>query len=674
MADISKIHMFENGGKKEGRELGRITDRYGLTDGYELPDIADEGDEVEKLPDIADEGDEIDGLPDVDDKDDLFDKGIERTRELFKKVDHIFSISGLGEEKRIERRDKLKDIIRYCNPLEMVKSVAYFSTVSIVTKVNSFYRALDHYSPIEFDETIVGDIKNIFDEVVTPQFVKDYLEGTLLDPQYVAGEMTELTCKAVDAVTYIGGKAILGAAGVAEDAITFAVGTIADVAGHPEVAEKMYQTDIVDKVSDYIDEHYSGTELIKDIGECAEKVGEVGAYIGLGILAGSEGAAAAAAVGIGLARAGEATRAAVEKTGEYTHKELAYGIANGVMAVVAQKLASVIHIGMTNVGESLVETTKSIDGKVIQYIVEKVVGFGVAAGEGAIDTLIFDAQDILKNYVEYILEIDDDMAEVDFKKIAKDMGMGALESGMLFLAFSIMKDAGNYIGKKQDNEIKRVEFEETDIKKKDELLSKIQESISDPEGIQDVMERHPEKAEVWNKLIESMNEAIDVLNNPDSSPLEIRSAQNKLNGNFSQLKGQLFETVVKDALSDAGFDVEAQQRILKGESGGTRPDVIAKNNTKQNLQVFDINIKPGETLSIECKCGGSPYMTNQLENHIPNQLSGQEGTKVLLTTSDIKNTPNGLAEKVCKKYDAKLVVTEAGVDDVENAIKEVAGA
>lgn len=217
------------------------------------------------------------------------------------------------------------------------------------------------------------------------------------------------------------------------------------------------------------------------------------------------------------------------------------------------------------------------------------------------------------------------------------------------------------------------ENQETDIEKKDELLSKIQESISTPDGIQGVMERHPEKAEVWSKLIESMNEAIDVLNNPDSSPLEIRSAQNKINGNFSQLKGQLFETAVKDVLSDTCFDVEAQQRILEGESGGTRPDVIAKNNTEQNMQAFDINIKPGETLSIECKCGGSSYMTNQLENHIPNQLSGQEGTKVLLTTSDIKNTPNGLAEAVCEKYDAKLVVTEAGVADVENAIKEVIG-
>ena len=65
-------------------------------------------------------------------------------------------------------------------------------------------------------------------------------------------------------------------------------------------------------------------------------------------------------------------------------------------------------------------------------------------------------------------------------------------------------------------------------------------------------------------------------------------------------------------------------------------------------------------------------MTNQLKNHIPNQLSGQEGTKILLTTSDIKDTPPGLAKAVCDRYGAKLVIANVGVEVIENAIKEVA--
>lgn len=426
----------------------------------DLPDVADERDKVELLPDIADEGDEIDVLPDVDDREYPFSGEVERTRTFFKKIDNVFQTSGTGEEKHIERRDKMKDIVRYCNPLEMVKSVAYFSTVSLVTKVNFFYRAIDHYSSIELDETIVGDIKNIFDEVVTPQFVKDHLGNTLLDTQYVASEMAELTCKAVDAATYIGSKGVLGVAKVVEDAVIFVAGTIADVAGHPEMAEKMYQKDIVGEISEYIDKNYSGSELIKEIGACAEKVGEIGAYIGLGILAGGEGAvAAAAAAGIGVARAGEAVRGAVEKTGEYTHKEQVYGIVCGAVAVILPKLIGTIHAEMGNVGESLSEAAKSIDGKAVRYIAEKVAGTAAAAGEGAIDAWLFDMLDIITEEVASALGIDD-AVEVDIKEIVKDMGMGALASGVLFLVSDIIKDIGKYAKEKPGEDIKRVELGE----------------------------------------------------------------------------------------------------------------------------------------------------------------------------------------------------------------------
>lgn len=206
--------------------------------------------------------------------------------------------------------------------------------------------------------------------------------------------------------------------------------------------------------------------------------------------------------------------------------------------------------------------------------------------------------------------------------------------------------------------------ESKDIDENDPVAEKVANSISTPEGIKELISKHPEKADLWNSQLE----ALETLNDPEASPAEIRSAQAKL----SILKGQLMEVAVKDALSEAGFDVESKQRVVEGESGGTRPDVVAVNNTDHPIKVFGVTIQPGETLSVECKCGGSAYMTNQLINHIPNQLSGQEGTKVLLTTSDVNETPDGLANEVCDKYDATLMALNTSVSDVENAIKEVA--
>lgn len=225
-----------------------------------------------------------------------------------------------------------------------------------------------------------------------------------------------------------------------------------------------------------------------------------------------------------------------------------------------------------------------------------------------------------------------------------------------------LSECKNGAGESKENEASN-ERAESDIEKKNPIVEKIGKTIGTPEGIRALIERHPEKAELWKSQLE----ALDTLNHPDTSPAEIRSAQAKL----SILKGQLLENAVKDALSDAGFDVESQQRVVEGDNGGTRPDVIARNNTDHLIEVFGIHIRPGETLSVECKCGGPAYMTNQLNNHIPNQLSGQEGTKILFTSSDINDTPPGLANSVCDRYGAKLVIVDVCVADVEKAIKEV---
>ena len=208
------------------------------------------------------------------------------------------------------------------------------------------------------------------------------------------------------------------------------------------------------------------------------------------------------------------------------------------------------------------------------------------------------------------------------------------------------------------------ENKEADVEKKDPVLEQIENALGTSEGIKGLIERHPEKAELWKSQLD----VLETLNDPEAAPAEIRSAQVRL----SILKGQLLETAVKDALIDAGFDVESQQRVVEGESGGTRPDVVAKNSTGHSTEIFGVIIQSGETVSVECKCGGSSYITSQLKNHIPNQLSGQEGTKMLLTTSDIKDSPPGLAKEVCDKYGAKLVIAGVSVFVVENSIKEVA--
>lgn len=206
-----------------------------------------------------------------------------------------------------------------------------------------------------------------------------------------------------------------------------------------------------------------------------------------------------------------------------------------------------------------------------------------------------------------------------------------------------------------DNNERKVENNQSDIKD-------IQRSISNPEGLKELIEKNPDIK--YNRALK----AIEVLNDSDASNAEIRSALSILN-NF---KGQLLEKALKDNLRESGLAVETQQRIVEGDNGGTRPDVIAVNNTDQPIIVCGITVNPGETISFECKCGGTAYMQNQLKYHIPNQLSGQEGIKVLLATSDIRDVSSDLAEKVCSQYDANLLVLDVSVGEVVNTLKEIA--
>ena len=214
------------------------------------------------------------------------------------------------------------------------------------------------------------------------------------------------------------------------------------------------------------------------------------------------------------------------------------------------------------------------------------------------------------------------------------------------------------------NDISENDSNEKKVENKNIDLKMIEDYMKTPEGLKKLMEKHPEKKELFNRALK----AIHTLQDSNASPAEVRRAQSRLN-NF---KGQLMEIALKDKVKESGLDVENQQRIVEGDNGGTRPDVIAVNNTDQPIIVCGITVNPGETISFECKCGGTAYMQNELKYHIPNQLSGQEGIKVLLATSDIRDVSNDLAEKVCSQYDANLLVLDVSAGEVVNTIKEIA--
>lgn len=457
---------------KENSDVRDIIDRNTFQNISEIDDLPemhmDMDEEINHLPAFDEEVDEIDLLPDMAETVEEFDVETRRLASLYRTVDELYDIEHIIYSK--EKNDlhvymphisQLKDIVKNSAPIEVIKTVTYFSFIKLTMAVDYTTSILEHYTGLKVEETYFGEVRDFYNDFVTPEYLKQFYREENVSPEKLAKGLADITCEAVEAVAYLGAKTLLGIAGVVEDAVTFAIGTIADIVEHPEVAEKMYKSDITGRISEVLDDSYNGIQLIKKIGNCAETVGKAGTYIALTILAASEApiVAIASAAGIGIARAGETTREAVKKTGEYTHKELLCGIISGVVCVASAKLIPTINEGIDKLAVPAIEKIKEkIGDKVTQYIVEMALGTTKAAFIGGVDGAIFEAQDIFNQFVSDALDIDDDF-DVNWNKFFKGIASGAAINGSVYLISNIVKDINQHLDEKRAANLKEVSTE-----------------------------------------------------------------------------------------------------------------------------------------------------------------------------------------------------------------------
>lgn len=195
-----------------------------------------------------------------------------------------------------------------------------------------------------------------------------------------------------------------------------------------------------------------------------------------------------------------------------------------------------------------------------------------------------------------------------------------------------------------------------------EFVDRLMEILTSSEEIEKLVEQNPD-------LKVRLEKCLDILNNPDKhTAAEINWALDRIK---KEIKGAILETAVKEALTSIGLDVEDAQRTVEGESGATRPDVIATNNTDRPIILFEKVVNPGGNVYVECKCGRKEYMEGQLKNHLPNQLSGHDGLSILVTTSDMDEVDLDLLNEVIGKNDTTVLITETSAENIEEAIKEV---
>ncbi len=590
--------------------------------------------------------------------------------------------------------NEIKNLIKIGSTNDLVKTVAYLASFNCIVSLNEVNNVLNKEFGTAIPNDVISEINSFYRNVITPDYIKEYLPELEYAPEVIAEKLADITVKVVEATIYIGGKLVLGAAEVVEDAVVYVAGTATLLVGRKDISEKIYKAELVNKASEFLDENFSDSERIKRIGDFSEKLGAVATYFALTVLAGFEEVpiAVAAVILSGLAHAGNTTSDIYQKVGEYNGKIAFYGAATAVITAITTRLASELATVKNDAFESAVAEIKSeigAEAKSLEFMIAKLlVGAENSFSTGVEMSLIDNIGNFTSDIIGKFLNVKDGFETTVSKVISDAIAYGTISAG-LFIFSDVLDDI---ISLKASAAIEGLK--ETDILAK-EMASRLLNGECTAKDLSEFLHSHKDISlndivatmieqvfsdkELLNKLIESnplireqaerVKQAINIINDPMKTALEKKNASIVID----TFKGRLFEVVVKDVLSKIGLSVEMRQRVLVGSEGPTRPDIIAKNVSNQTYKLFGHIIKPGDVLSIECKCGIKRYLEQELKTHIPTQLAGQIGKRVLLTTSDINEGLESLLNSVLKQYNATAFNISMNASNIRNAILEGLG-
>lgn len=137
-------------------------------------------------------------------------------------------------------------------------------------------------------------------------------------------------------------------------------------------------------------------------------------------------------------------------------------------------------------------------------------------------------------------------------------------------------------------------------------------------------------------------------------------------------KGTVFEDMLKDTVSPHFKDIEEKQVLIETSEGGTKPDIILR-DAVEDLKIGNTEVKKGEDLFCEVKCGKKEYIENQMP-HIEKQVLGhQEGNSVVIVTKDYLEIEPGKCaafEARLEQLNSSICVVDVAAEEVENVILE----
>lgn len=139
---------------------------------------------------------------------------------------------------------------------------------------------------------------------------------------------------------------------------------------------------------------------------------------------------------------------------------------------------------------------------------------------------------------------------------------------------------------------------------------------------------------------------------------------------IEKYKGTVFEDMIKEEVKPLFEGIEEKQRIVETVEGDTKPDIIFK-EAKEDFTIGNTEVKKGEDLFCEVKCGKKEYIESEMA-HIEKQVLGhQEGKSVVIVTKDyLEISPDKRAtfEARLEQYGSSVCVVDVAAEEVEEAL------
>lgn len=240
-----------------------------------------------------------------------------------------------------------------------------------------------------------------------------------------------------------------------------------------------------------------------------------------------------------------------------------------------------------------------------------------------------------------------DMTQIgDYKDIAKDDGSWGNPESVKLDEFS-NTSIENY-----GNAIEGTGF--------DDVFNKRIEDQCSSEGIENIKANYENVNNVMSSIKEGINNA--------TTDVDLQKEMKRV----ETYKGTVFEDMNKEALKDNFESIDLKQNLVETSEGGTKPDVVLR-DAKEDFSIGNTDVKKGDNLYAEVKCGSANYIEGQM-THIEKQVLGHNDGKSIVVVSrdylDIDPQKRSTFEAKLNEKGSDVIVTNVYGNDVQGAMIE----